>query len=146
MKVIKLILGLFAISLLFANCEKDSLKLRIINFSNSDCKIKSFKNSEIESIKFKSINNMQLEVFHNNALFNCCPGKIFAECHIVGDTINIVENETENSCDCVCPYDLVYTIDNLMPKTYYIKLQNIYLVQLNFNSNIDTTLILNLKI
>jgi len=143
MKTFKILLTVIATALLFASCEKDNSKIGIIDFKNSDCNKKSNQLEDVESITFKAINNKQLHVIHTNAIFNCCPGKLFAECNLEGDTISIKEQETEHTCDCICPYKLEYTIDNLPSKAYQIKLQDNFLLQLNFNSNTDTTIILN---
>jgi hypothetical protein len=143
MKSTELSIALIVMFLIFAGCEKENTSLNIINFSNSECKNKSAKIIEAESITFKSLNEYQLKVFHNNTYFNCCPGELFAGCEFSGDTVNIIESEKESTCDCICPYDLEYTIDHLIAKTYNIKLNDEFLLKINFNEEIDTTIILN---
>ena len=43
---------------------------------------------------------------HVNAVFNCCPGTIKSDLSVVGNTITIVETETDPQCKCICDYDL----------------------------------------
>jgi hypothetical protein len=62
-----------------------------------------------------------LQLRHINAGFNCCPGRIIGGITIKDFTITIIEAETSTEkCDCLCLYDLDYTIRNLEPGIYTI--------------------------
>ena len=68
-----------------------------------------------------------LQLNHINAGFNCCPGEITADISINGDTISIVENESEYGCKCLCLFDLAYRIEDLAPGIYTISITELYL-------------------
>lgn len=71
----------------------------------------------------------QLHVRHVNAGFNCCPDEIVVNAYI--DTGMIMVDESEyfgagGGCDCLCLVDLDYTIDNVRPETYLIRIFELY--------------------
>ncbi len=68
----------------------------------------------------------QLYLKHTNAGFNCCPEELYAEITITADTITIEEYERGSLCHCLCLYDLDYTISNLEPGTYTIRVEEPY--------------------
>jgi hypothetical protein len=70
-----------------------------------------------------------LELTHINAGFNCCPGEISLDMTIRGDTISIVETESQSWCRCLCLYDLSCRIDNLPPSEYTIRISEPYLAE-----------------
>ena len=148
MKYLKLASFILATILLFTNCEKNENKFfEVKDFTHSDCKNNSQKTSLEECIKIKTLNDNTIQINHVNAVFNCCPGELSAEGTIKNDTITINESETEHSCNCICPYDLDYTIGKLEYGVYTIKLQTMnadyFQFNLNFNSNTDTTILIN---
>ena len=56
-----------------------------------------------------------------NRVFNCCSAK-GSKVSVSGDTVFVNSHEIftseEEVCDCVCPYDISTTIENLKPKKY----------------------------
>lgn len=55
-----------------------------------------------------------------NRVFNCCSAQ-GSSVRVSGDTIFVNSYEifmSEEMCDCVCPYDISTTIENLKPKKY----------------------------
>jgi hypothetical protein len=69
-----------------------------------------------------------LNLTHVNAVLNCCP--IFvADIQITDSTILIEEFDSldNGGCDCNCPFDISYRIDNLSPGVYTIKIIEPYL-------------------
>ncbi len=148
MKYLRLASFILATTLLFSNCRKNVNNFfEVKGFIHSDCKNNSQKTSLEESIKIKTLNDNTIQINHKNAVFNCCPGKLSAEGIIKNDTIIINERETEHSCNCICPYDLDYTIGKLEYGIYTIKLQimdaDYFQFKLNFHSNTDTTILIN---
>ncbi len=104
------------------------------------------KTKQEESIILKMQNNNQLQIKHTNAIFNCCIEQLYVETSLLGDTIiiNEKESETDYTCNCICPYDLEYSIINVPFKDYIIKLQkmNADYVQFNLNINSETETII----
>ena len=99
--------------------DKDSLVDGYVspkNFSVTGCKstVYGTRNpSTDESIMYESIRENYVRITHNNARFNCEPGRIYAELIEKGQTFIIVEKEQESYANCVCPYDLGYDIGPL---------------------------------
>ena len=83
------------------------------NFSVSGCKSTTRGLFEDETIEYKARENGLLRITHNNAIFNCVPGRIYAELIEKGQTFIIEEIEEESNANCVCPYDLGYDIGPL---------------------------------
>ena len=82
--------------------------------------------SDQDCIEYEYDGTGTLLLKHVNAGFNCCPvmnNNIFIE----GDTIIVMEVETEGLCDCICLFDLDYEVINLPPGIYMIKVIEPYL-------------------
>ncbi|PKK84695.1 MAG: hypothetical protein CVT49_02405 [candidate division Zixibacteria bacterium HGW-Zixibacteria-1] len=65
-----------------------------------------------------------LSLVHVNAGFNCCPEQFLADITFGNDTITITENESYGewgACLCLCLFDVSYSIINLPPGQYTIK-------------------------
>jgi hypothetical protein len=73
--------------------------------------------------------NGVLELDHVNAIFNCCPDEISADVRIEDDTIIIEETESlaSGGCDCLCLFDLEFTVTDLEPGVYQVKVIELYL-------------------
>jgi len=146
MKYLKLTGMLFITALLFLGCKKDKNEgLQIVKFSHSDCKKSS---EQSETIHLKAINSDQLEITHSNAIFACCPnGELKMESSLSDTTIILNEFYTDESCNCICPYDLKYIIANLAYKEYRFQMQRsgeqYFVFDIDFNSNTDTTITIN---
>jgi hypothetical protein len=146
MKSFKILLLVIAIALIFASCENQKTEaFGIKKFAYSDCK-KLFE--QPETIYLKTINSNELTITQSNAVFSCCPdGKLKIESSLFEDTIILNEFYTDETCNCLCPYDLEYTLAGLDYGVYIFKIQHkdlqYYTFNLNFNSNTDTSLTIN---
>lgn len=74
-----------------------------------------------ECIEYQYNGENTLLLYHTNAEFNCCPGKILADTSFAEGLISIVERETEHGCKCTCHYDLDYHFNNIPPAVYTIR-------------------------
>ncbi len=127
MKTKRVLIALLALFFLIGGtgCKKETSNesLRIKDFSYLGCKeTKSFIASlhGEEYIEYKAIADGYLYIKHVNAVFNCCPDTIKADVSMEGNIITIVESETNPICDCICDYDLEYTLGPLTPNKEYI--------------------------
>ena len=148
MKNLKLtILAIATVLLFMASCKRTEPNVfGIKNFTHSDCKNSDKKSSEAETIRLKTVNSNDLEITHSNMYFNCCPGEIKTETSLNNDTIILNEYTTADSCNCICPYDLEYTIGKLDYGKYRIKMtcenESYFSFTINFNEKTDTTIII----
>lgn len=77
--------------------------------------------SECEDEFITEVDDNSLIVYHNGALYNCCPDPF--EYSVAQDDSLIVVTETEvlsNPCFCICCFDLSVTIEDLAPGVYYL--------------------------
>ncbi|MFH1194974.1 MAG: hypothetical protein V1720_04640 [bacterium] len=129
-----LILSIVFISQGCSNEEEEKKNPNISEVTSSDCKhfqkvvLDSITSSD-DCIEYSYDGISVLSIKHLNAGFNCCPEKISADFEISGDTIKILESEKSSLCDCNCLYDLEYTIKNIAPKNYFIKVVEPYATQ-----------------
>lgn len=63
----------------------------------------------------------KLNLTHENAGFNCCPGAITSTISFSGDTIVILESEEYAICNCNCLFNLEIELNGLLSKTYFVK-------------------------
>jgi hypothetical protein len=68
---------------------------------------------------------------HVNAVFNCCLDSISADIQYPRDPANVIaitEIEfADNPCDCLCLFDVDYTIPIIISGTYTIKVIGVHL-------------------
>ena len=113
------------------SCSSDSddtvdnqKEIELKNFSNTGCKNRYMSRAEDDSkeiIEYSVLHDGYLYIYHRNVFFNCCPGTIGADIQVEDNKIIIGEYETEDECDCVCPYDLGYEVGPLVEgKSYTI--------------------------
>jgi hypothetical protein len=101
--------------ILIAACERTDPTF-VINAGYSGCNppLKSTTDSKTdhtETLHLKFIRNGQMLVGHSNVYFNCSPGEITIDCKITEENqIHVFEDETDHAADCICPYNLKYTI------------------------------------
>ncbi len=93
---------------------------------HSACKSFSGKSTNItsdSSCVYYTYNaaQQQLHLQHINAVFNCCPGELYADILREADTIFISEREEHAECDCMCLYDLELTVNGVAPGNYILK-------------------------
>jgi hypothetical protein len=66
--------------------------------------------------------------FHRvNAGFNCCPGGFTVQVNAHDNVIEILEDEVEPNCHCLCLFDLDYEITGVWPGTYRIIIDGPYM-------------------
>ncbi len=92
---------------------------------NSQCLNSEKKNSAGEEERFEASYDPQsktLTAAHYNAVFNCCIEKIDVELKTDGFVLSLYEKEiAETPCNCICPYNVVSTIDGLADGEYEVK-------------------------
>lgn len=64
--------------------------------------------------------NNKLTLKHINAGFNCCPGSLYIQTSLNGNTIIIQEYEANALCDCNCLYDLDIELNGVVAEKYQI--------------------------
>ena len=113
---------------LISGCEKDfqTLTARVVNTP----KCKSSKSAALLQDKPDTLScvnylydksTKKLSLHHINAGFNCCPGKLFCDVTISGDTLIIKEIESTVGCHCNCLYDMEIEVTGVEPKVYQVK-------------------------
>lgn len=95
-----------------------------------------------ETLHLKAIGRDVLQVIHRDVIFNCCPGTLSADCHIDKQTIFVTEQESENACRCICPYDLSYAISPLQSIKYNLQIKGYLPVSFRFSDDLDITFVL----
>lgn len=75
-----------------------------------------------ESVEYTCRNDGYVFIRHTNALFNCCSEVIDVDVSRRGNDIIVTEAETDNSCNCICPFDVSYEIGPLQPGAYNVTL------------------------
>ena len=134
------VLVLFSLCLSCDNDEFPDDPFSIKGTTYGSCK--PITKSVIEEYLLVSVtDNYFLEVKHINALFNCAPGEIIVEGTCDGVNIFLNEYETEGYADCICPYDISFTIGPMNYGIYTFILQRggfeVFRDQLVFNSETD---------
>jgi hypothetical protein len=123
----KIIVSLLIMISLTTVCKKGSSNdpLTIMNLSVSDCKNKgvSEKGVDSEYITIRTVNDSYLGINHISSIFNCQPGEITMTINASGNEISLDENESSHSVNCVCPYDIYFTLGPLRYGTYILKFQ-----------------------
>jgi hypothetical protein len=121
---IALLIGVFIIS-----CDKEN------PLSHSDCKNFNLKattescdwGSDSSCVCFNyNVQDKRLILNHINAAFNCCPGEIYCDIKIKGDTIFLKEKEEKAMCDCGCLYDVDIIVSDIERHKYVINLNEPY--------------------
>lgn len=64
----------------------------------------------------------KLQIIHVNAGFNCCPDGLYCTVSFSNDTIYIEEFQNAAQCRCNCLYDLDIELNEILSKSYYIKI------------------------
>lgn len=124
---------LFNLAITFiVSCSNDSRETDpdlFVSLTYGDCK--DFNETSAETPKDKDCLDIYyrdntLHVDHINAGFNCCPGKIVADVTVENNIISITESENDEGCDCLCLFDVSYSIIGLKPGDYSIKMIELY--------------------
>lgn len=128
--ILQLMLPCLAVLLGIYTCEKERALTGLPSgelVNSTDCNdFKSTAEAEHISdtlccIEFSyDAEDEKLQLKHINAGFNCCPEKIKGEISFENDSVIIKESEKDGLCDCLCLYDLDYTLSGISKKTYTI--------------------------
>jgi len=97
--------------------NKSTLLLALVLFVSTAPALAQFPDCEdfVNALVF----NGQVQVFHEGAVYNCCPDRFDYAVDVVGSSILVTETEVEGEpCDCDCCFDLQMTILDLAPGTY----------------------------
>ena len=70
--------------------------------------------------------NKKLSLKHINAGFNCCPGVLYCNIQVSGDSIIITEFEEAAQCYCLCLFDLNIVVTGVEKESYIIKFNEPY--------------------
>jgi len=65
--------------------------------------------------------NNRLNITHENAGFNCCPGEITCAISFSNDTITIEEIPEYAICNCECLFNLEIEVNGVLSKSYFLK-------------------------
>jgi hypothetical protein len=98
----------------------------------SGCKGNKAASINNEYLLIEPVSNNKIKVTHQNVMFNCCIDEPIIDFEVKGNSIQANENSTDPVCNCICPYDVEFLIDNLDPGKYnftlnYQKLQKVKL-------------------
>lgn len=92
---------------------------------NSECLNAKKKNLFGEDERFEAAYNSETKTLgaaHYNAVFNCCIQTIDVELKTEEFVLSLYEKEiAETPCNCICPYNVVSTIDGLADGEYTVK-------------------------
>jgi hypothetical protein len=65
------------------------------------------------------IEDATIVVYHDLALYNCCPLEFTYDVSLAGDRIDVTEHEIlEEACACLCCYNLSVRIEDVPPGEY----------------------------
>ncbi len=142
MKILKIMI--FCI-VFFGSCKKEiQNEIEVKNVFYSDCKDNS---EEQESIRLEVSMQGELRVTHNNTIFNCCSDELKIDVSLNENILIFNEHSTKSLCNCICPYDIGCTLDEVTNKEYIFRILKENLEYYEFNvtlsSNLDTTIIIN---
>jgi hypothetical protein len=116
----------------------DEFSAQEINYG--DCKPVKKSTTE-EYLILTSSEDFYLEIKHVNSWFNCSPGQIMVDASFEGNNISINEYSTDNSANCICPYDLSFMLGPLQYRTYNLIVKRgdfeIVNVEIEFKKNLD---------
>lgn len=131
-------ISLLIASLLLVSCEESTddgvsgpIEGEVISYT--DCK--EFKsalqpedyNSSTSCVTYTyNSGNKKLSLKHINAGFNCCPGVLYCNIQVSGDSIIITEFEEAAQCYCNCLVDLNIEVTGVETKDYIIKFDEPY--------------------
>lgn len=128
------ILSIFISIIIVYSCSKNSTEQeeqpevtgQVLSRSECNSHIKTTLNSDADSnqsciaYSYDAVNK-RLNIIHENAGFNCCPGEVSCAISYVNDTITIEEIPELAMCGCECLFDLEIQVNGVLEKTYYLK-------------------------
>jgi len=81
----------------------------------------------LDGVEYTYTGDATLSLRHVNAVFNCSPGEIRAAISFEDSLIIIEESELSSAGTHTCFYELTYTIRNLRPRPYRLRIVEPYL-------------------
>ena len=128
------LLSILTLALLFASCSRDTKSPVEGNVTSyTDCKnmgeenLKATQDKDESCIEYNyDAKTQRLSLTHINTGFNCCPGELSAEIHLIESTIEIIESEKAPLCACNCLFDMDIEIKNVEPGVYFMKVVEPY--------------------
>lgn len=106
---------------------------------NDGCK-KYYTRNSAEMVEIKTLLGFKLVIKHIDSMLNCEAGKITLECQAGEGVISIKEKEESTAANCVCPYDLTYTINMPGYGKYKLIINDYEFGEFEFTSTTNTTL------
>jgi hypothetical protein len=132
------VISLLVFAIILISCEKsqgDSQSMPIEGEVVSYTGCKEFK-STLQSGDYNSSTSCvtytydskskKLSLKHINAGFNCCPGILYCNIQLSGDSIIITEFEEAQQCYCNCLFDLNIIATGVERENYIIKFDEPY--------------------
>ncbi len=112
----KVLFLIVAISFVIS-CEKSTInQVKVFDIKQEGCKtFKSLVGKNQDCIEYQTVNDNYLRIKRINVAFNCCIDSVNITTSIDPERVIHVK-ETEvclHPCDCICLYDLGYTIGPL---------------------------------
>ncbi|RKZ21917.1 hypothetical protein DRQ18_03610 [bacterium] len=109
---------LISLFVLFCSLQE---RVELVETWHSDsCVTGEFKDTAVVDVW---VEGMLVHVIHYNAYLNCCLDDIAVRVKFVGRVIEVHEHEiVETPCDCLCPFNIVYTLRVPSPGEYVLKI------------------------
>ncbi len=124
-KLMKYLNLLTIVLLLFACSEEDNIKdlskstdIKLKEVIFSGCKGNNVNSLSSESILIIPTSENSIKVTHQNVMFNCCIENPNVKLDKSKNEIVIKESSTNPVCNCICPYDIEFSIENIEPGSY----------------------------
>jgi hypothetical protein len=122
---------LVALVCALASCGEDvelvpARQARLIGYSHSkECLTPGDPiGTELSSADVEvAVDGMSVTVTHRNAFLNCCLDSIVVDFKQDNNVLKLVEHEAVTMpCDCICPFEVVATLEAATPGTYVIEI------------------------
>jgi len=126
-RLLRFLLIFFFIPFLFS-CENEQEAatgpLNVSNIKHSSCKtFKSLVDKNQDCIEYQTANDHYLKINRINVAFNCCIDGVDIKTTVDQEqVITIAETDINPACNCLCLYDIEYTIGPLEYGTYILRI------------------------
>ena len=99
---------------------------QLIGYSSSDTcltHLRQYNEDDTAEVDIV-VDSFDIIITHNNAFLNCCLDSVSVQFMQAGDTLRLYENEIilGSPCDCLCPYEVNFTIGISEPGTYLVEI------------------------
>jgi hypothetical protein len=112
----------------FISCENEQESatgpINVSDIKHSSCKtFKSLVSEKQDCIEYQTVNDNYLKINRINVAFNCCIDDVDIKTTVDQErVITITETEISPACNCLCLYDLEYTIGPLEYGMYTLRI------------------------